>query len=209
MYTGILHTHTLLVILFLVLYLIKTGLLLLDKETALQKVTKITKIPEMIISFGFLATGFYLLFNSGNVGTMVYVKVVMVFASIPLAIIGFKKRNKVLSFSAFLLILLAYGLAEMNKKQSLKKSLPDIAQASGPLEQGKIIYTTYCESCHGSDGAAMRSGAKNLAESSMRREEKVAMISKGKGVMAGYEKILNDEQIEAVTDYIETFSRRQ
>lgn len=207
MYTGILHTHSLLVLLFLLLYLIKTGLLLIDKKEALQKVTKLTRVPEMVISFGFLATGFYLLFNSGNVSTLVYVKVAIVLASIPIAVVGFKKQNKILAFLSFIFIVTAYGLAEMNKKQMLKKELPELAttSATNPLEQGKIIYTTYCEACHGADGAAMRSGAKNLRESKMRREEKIAMIRKGKGVMAGYEKILTDEQIELVTDYIDTF----
>ena len=50
MYTGILHTHVLSVILFLVLYLVKTFLLTTGKDEALEKVARITKHPERLIS---------------------------------------------------------------------------------------------------------------------------------------------------------------
>ena len=64
MYTGMLHTHTLVVILFLLIYLIKVGLLLFAKPETLDKFSKRIKIPEIIVSTLFLATGIYLAYNT-------------------------------------------------------------------------------------------------------------------------------------------------
>ena len=61
MATGMLHSHTLFVVLFTLIYLIKTILLLSDKDDLLEKFKKKTKVIEMIVSFGFLATGIYLM----------------------------------------------------------------------------------------------------------------------------------------------------
>ncbi|MBP9069466.1 MAG: SirB2 family protein, partial [Bacteroidia bacterium] len=60
MYKGFLHTHILVVTLFLLLYVIKTILLLSNRTDLLQKFSKMFKIPEMIISTLFLITGIYL-----------------------------------------------------------------------------------------------------------------------------------------------------
>ena len=54
-----LHTHYLMVVLFTLIYLIKTILLLSDRDELLEKFKKKTKIAEMIVSFGFLATGIF------------------------------------------------------------------------------------------------------------------------------------------------------
>ena len=61
MATGMLHTHTLMVVLFTLIYLIKTILLLSDKHELLEKFKSKTKVVEMIVSFGFLATGIFLM----------------------------------------------------------------------------------------------------------------------------------------------------
>ena len=61
METGIRHTHLLTVVLFLLIYLIKTFLLLTNKNEKLASFTKAVKVPEMIISALFLGTGIYLL----------------------------------------------------------------------------------------------------------------------------------------------------
>ena len=94
MYTGMLHTHKLVVTLFLLLYLIKTILLLLNKRDSLVKFTAKTKVLEMIVSVLFLATGIFLASKSGNVGTWLWVKIAAIAISIPLAVIGFKNQNK-------------------------------------------------------------------------------------------------------------------
>jgi uncharacterized membrane protein SirB2 len=59
-YSIILKVHYISVTLFFVHYVIKTILLLANKQDTLQKYTKPTRVPEMIISFAFLISGIYL-----------------------------------------------------------------------------------------------------------------------------------------------------
>jgi mono/diheme cytochrome c family protein len=203
MYTGILHTHVLSVGLFLVLYLVKTFLLVTGKEEALEKVTKITKHPERLISVLFLATGIYLLMNSGNVTSLVYIKIAMVFASIPLAVIGFKRKKSILAIMSVVLLLLSYGLAEMNGKRgaSMNKPEQDLSQAN-EAEVGKALYENYCQNCHGPNGDAGLSGAKNLRVTMLSAEEQANIISNGKGVMPGF-KNLNSNEVQAIVKHVQ------
>jgi uncharacterized membrane protein SirB2 len=152
---GILHTHLLSVILFLLIYLIKTVLLLSNKNEGLAKFTKIVKVPEMIISTLFLATGIYLLTQIPEIKSLLIIKIIMVLISIPLAIIGFKKKNKVLAVLSFLLIIGAYGLAEMSKKQK-SRSMETITEAT---INGHELFNASCISCHGEDGKTRSNGS--------------------------------------------------
>ena len=204
MYTGILHTHVTSVLLFLLLYLVKTFLLVSGKQEGLEKLTKATKHPERLISVLFLTTGIYLLLNSGNVTWMVYTKIGMVFASIPLAIIGFKRKKPFLAILSVLLLLLSYGLAEMNAKRASKKATleMDMSQVS-EAEAGKALYENYCQNCHGAEGDAGLSGAKNLKVTMLSEEEQASIISKGKGVMPGF-KNLNSNEVQAIVKHVQS-----
>lgn len=204
MYTGMLHTHTLSVILFLLLYLVKTAVLLMGSEGALKSITNKTKWAERIISVLFLATGGYLYFNSGNISWMVNLKIALVFISIPIAIVGFKRRNKMLGALSFILLVVCYGLGEMNKKQITKKAKPEVVLGASNMEAGKNLYVAYCQPCHGEDGAAARSGAKNLRISKLTKEEKAAYIRIGKGAMPGFSQ-LSQAEIDAILLYTDTF----
>ena len=75
METGIRHTHLLTVILFLAIYLIKTVLLLMNKEEALAKFSKIFKVPEMIISFLFLGTGIYMMIQLPEIKSLLIITI--------------------------------------------------------------------------------------------------------------------------------------
>ena len=204
MYTGILHTHVLSVSLFLILYLVKTFLLATGKDEALEKITRITKHPERLISVLFLATGVYLLINSGNAGSLVYIKIALVFASIPLAVIGFKRKKSMLAILSVILLLLSYGLAEMNGKRAARKEKPalDLAQVSEE-EAGRVLYENYCASCHGAEGDAGHSGAKNLKTTSLSPEEQALIISQGKGVMPGFSSLSSGE-VQAIVKHVQT-----
>lgn len=204
MYKGILHTHVLSVALFLVLYLVKTYLLVSKKEEALEKITRITKHPERLISVLFLGTGIYLLLNSGNVTWLVYTKIGLVFASIPLAVIGFKRKKSILAVLSVLLLLISYGLAEMNGKRgaSMNKPDQDLSQVS-EAEAGKALYESYCRNCHGDAGDAGLSGAKNLRTTSLSAVEQAAIVQNGKGVMPGF-KSLNSNEVQAIVKHVAT-----
>ncbi|HEY0029499.1 MAG TPA: SirB2 family protein [Bacteroidia bacterium] len=195
---AIFYTHLISVNIFLVVYLYKTFLLFANKNEKLAKFSKDTKVVEMIISTLFLLTGIYML-TQVEMSTMLIVKIIVVFASIPLAVIGFKKGNKVLAFLSVLMLISAYGLAEMNKK---KKPSAEIANSVN----GHEIFTASCARCHGEDGKAGLMGATDLSLSAMDLAAKMEIIRNGKspGMPASG---LNDEQIKAVAEYTETLRK--
>lgn len=211
MYKGIFYTHLISVNLFLLIYLIKTILLLANKEEPLLKFTKVVKVPEMIISTLFLLTGIYMLTQIPSINTMLIIKLVAVFASIPLAVIGFKKRKKPLAVISFILIIAAYGLAEMSKK---KKPVADAAatqedqQAGTPkVVDGKTVFEANCKSCHGEDGQLGLMDAPDLTKSVLDTNARIELIRNGKGVMQPFGGILTDEEIQAVATYVESFKK--
>jgi mono/diheme cytochrome c family protein len=196
-YSIILKAHYVSVTLFFIHYVIKTILLLANKQDTLQRYTRPTKIPEMIISFMFLLTGIYMLTQMGEIKSMMWIKILLVFASIPLAVIGFKKGNKIMAALSLLLITASYGLAEMSRKK-VKADIPTALS-----NDGKAIFEGNCASCHGIDGKAMLSGASDLTTLNLDHAAYVNAITNGKGAMAAYDKMLNAEQIEAVATYAE------
>lgn len=200
-----LHTHKLSVILFLVLYLVKTALLLFGKTDLLTRVNKATRITEMIISTLFLATGIYLLIYTGNKGAWLWVKLIAVASSIPLAIIAFRKQNKNLALLSLIFIVYAYGVSE-SKNLMFSNSKPDLP-AGADLKTGEIIYSNQCTNCHGVDGKKGLSGAKDLTASVSSRAEKIEIVTHGKNAMQAYDKMLSAEQIEAVVGYVETLKK--
>ncbi|MCX6295245.1 MAG: c-type cytochrome [Bacteroidetes bacterium] len=213
MYKAIITTHLVSVILFLLIYLIKTFLLVSNNNEGLAKVTKIVKVPEMIISTLFLATGVYLLMQVGTTKLLI-IKIIMVLVSIPVAIIGFKKKNKVLAILSLLLIIGAYGLAEINKKQRMKieKQVIDtsIADTSNPnyniVKHGEALFTAYCQSCHGV-GGVKGSGGLDLTVSQTDHTTKLDRIKNGASSMPPFKDFLNEQEINAVVSYVETLKK--
>ena len=195
MYKTIFYTHLVSVILFLLIYLVKTILLLANKNEGLAKFTKTVKVPEMIISSLFLLTGVYMLTQIPEIKTLMIIKIIVVLAAIPLAIIGFKKGNKILAVISLLFIIGAYGMAEMNKKP---KALQGILESN---INGKELYEAACVSCHGVDGKKGLMGARNFSESTMDLPARIEIIKKGKVAMKPFGKILTDEQLKAVAEY--------
>ncbi len=205
MYTGLLHTHKLFVILFLFHYVLKLVLLLANRSDALERYSKTMRIPEMIMSVAFLVTGVWMMITGTAFTSLIVVKLICVFTSIPLAVIGFKKKNKILGFVAVFLIAMSYGLAEMNKKAKTGPKV-DTSSITDPIAAGKLIYTNTCVTCHGADGKLGLSGSKDLSQTAMTAEEQKALIRSGKNAMPGY-KDLTDEQVDAVVQYVATFKQ--
>lgn len=208
-YTGIVHTHKLSVILFLIFYVVKLGLLLFnEKKLDKMRSNKFARIFEAVISVLFLVTGVILLFNVAQIQTFLWIKLVAVFASIPIAIIGFKKKNKVLAILSVVLIFAAYGLAEMSKKQFLKPQNANMVYTEAQQTvYGQELYLQYCKNCHGEDGAAQRSGAKNLQLTTLSDAEIKAQIQNGKSLMPAYKTILDEKQIDALVAHVKSFKK--
>jgi mono/diheme cytochrome c family protein len=201
--TLLTQIHIVVVQLFLLLYLVKTVLLFANKE-ALLKFSKTTKLLEMVVSTLFLVTGIWLFIILGAIKTLHIVKLVMVFASIPIAIIGFKKMNKALALLSFLLIVGAYGIAEASKKKPFIPNKVIVEGASDAhTELGAKTYIGNCAMCHGHDGKKMYREAKDLSISTLNEDATTLFIKSGsKGKMPAYGESLNEEEIAAAATYV-------
>ena len=193
----LLPTHKVAVIIFLLHYVIKTFLLLINKPEALKKYTAGTKVLEMIISVLFLFTGVWLMVEKGSPSTLQIIKFTLVALSIPIAIVGFKKSNKAMAVTALLFIIGAYGLAEVNKKQQTKVDKSAMA--------GSEIYAKNCVSCHGEDGKKGFSGASDLSKSVLSADEAKAVISNGRNGMPAIK--MEAVQLDSVTAYIQQLKK--
>jgi mono/diheme cytochrome c family protein len=204
MHTGFLHLHKTAVILFLALYLLKLAALLLGVNSLKELFArKALRISEMVISTLFLFTGIYLMVSlpAEQRSTLLWIKVAMVLVSIPIAVVGFKRQNKLLATLSVLLVVMSYGLAEMHKKN------PAVSEETKDLTKGADIYAANCTSCHGADGAAGLAGAKNLAATTLSDAELEAVIANGKGGMQAYKSKLTAEQIKALVVHIRTLKK--
>lgn len=206
-YSTLFLIHKVSVTLFLLIYLVKTILLLMDKKETLFSITKAVKVPEMIISLLFLVTGVWMLVQTGDIKTMQVIKIIAVLASIPLAVIGFKRGNKALAIISLILIIAAYGLAEMSKKKVDKKEIGSgintdpSSEGYDVIAHGSAVYSANCVSCHGDDGKKMLNNATDLTASGLTVDEKKEVIINGRGSMPPYKTVLSAEDINAVAEY--------
>jgi mono/diheme cytochrome c family protein len=227
-YKIIYWTHVLSVNLFLLIYLIKTVQLLMNKNQALDKFKKITRVPEMIVSTLFLVTGIYMITQIPEVKSLLIVKLVAVAISIPIAIVGFKKNNKGLAVLSLLLIIGAYGMAEMSKKQASARkpadgdtvgtkidsvkvtaNTPEEVDPNGfSIARAKKIYSDNCSTCHGADGKLGKAGAADLSKSSIDAMAAKEIVTNGKSPMMGYGEQLNSSEINAIVNYIQGFKQK-
>ena len=212
MYTGLFHTHKLTITIFIIIYLIKTILLLSGKKDTLTSFSKRFLPFEIVVSVLFLITGIWLLFETSEVRALFILKIAVVALAVPLAFVGFRKQNVAMAVSSFVLIIASYGIAEMNKRSMVKRvELPKdvVVDASATnydaLAHGKALFSSQCEVCHGAEGNLQMSGAKDLTASEMSRDEVVQRIREGKLTMISYEDHFSTEEIDALADYVMSF----
>jgi mono/diheme cytochrome c family protein len=167
----------------------------------------------MIISTLFLLTGILLLIEKPIIGKFLIFKWITLLAAIPMAIIAFKKNNKILAVLSYFLLIMTYGFAEMNAKRPVSKEITGyvVTDPNTPgydvIRHGKAVYDANCVMCHGEDGKKGLAGAKDLSISSLNDNEKITVIMNGKGAMSPYKKVLSEEDIKAVVQYINTFKQ--
>ena len=65
-------------------------------------------------------------------------------------------------------------------------------------------FSRLCAICHGKDGKMQYAGAKDLSQSTMSMDERVAIIKYGKGQMTPFGDRLSDDEIRALASYVET-----
>jgi cytochrome c553 len=204
--------HLISVNIFLLLYVIKTFLLFSNK-TNLEKFTRATKVFEMIVSFTFLVTGIWLLFILGATKVLLVIKFILVFASIPISVIAFKRQNKVMAVLSLLLIVGAYGMSEAAKKKTFIPLKVEVnGNADDVAKLGIKTYIANCVMCHGKDGKKMYREATDLSASGLDqasielvvREGTTGTLKRGQVRMPAFAGVLSDEEIIAVSAYIQT-----
>jgi len=72
------------------------------------------------------------------------------------------------------------------------------------MSKGQMIFVEHCQRCHGAHGNAQLNGAKNLQHSTLNKEERIYIITNGKGVMPAFSDKLNPEEIALVTSYLDS-----
>jgi mono/diheme cytochrome c family protein len=205
MYTGLKHLHHLLVLLFLLSILIKLVLLFLNSnkfETFRNKV----KWPEMIATILFLVLGIVMIvLKNGSFHTLFWVKLGMVLIAIPLTIIGFKKKNKILSLLGVFVFIMSYGVSEMATKKGPSNKTEISSAQAGTLEHGKILYENNCITCHGESGDKQLDMAANLQTISLSDLEIKNAITQGKGSMPSFAS-LSEGEVDVITNYLKTLA---
>lgn len=73
------------------------------------------------------------------------------------------------------------------------------------VAEARRLYTMKCGLCHGADGKLMVAGAPDLSKSRLSLDDRIALITYGKGAMPPQRGILSSAEIRAVATYIEDF----
>jgi len=109
----ILKAHSGIVQLFLLFIIFKIILLFVNKPL-LSKVRAKTKIVDMVLGLFILISGF-LAFNAIGwvIMPLLIIKILMALASIPLAIVAFKKDSKLLAVLSLALMIATYAIGYM------------------------------------------------------------------------------------------------
>lgn len=209
---GFLHLHVTIVSIFILLYVAKVFLLLANKPEALTKLRSKTKIADMVLGALIIITGVYLLVIVPAIETYLIVKIVLVIASIPLGIIAMKKSNKVM---ALLSVLLYVYIFLVSKKDSLTLTKDAYVSPvstvssteSNAISEGEVMYKDKCAVCHGLDGKQETGGAKDLTLSTLTKAETMEQIKAGKGLMPSFKEVFNEQQINALTEYVQGFKK--
>jgi len=235
--TAFLHTHVLVVVLFLLLFTYKVILLLLNKHDTLTKVRNKTKVLEMILGTLILITGSWLLYNYSGIPTWLITKVVLVLVAIPLGIVGLKRSNKLLAILALVIFVYVYAVAEtdsllMNEDTPEHTTIIDTPETDAAetgdatlsesetaqdeivaslnetaLTNAQTIFVQQCATCHGEDGTKGISGAANLGESQLSLNDRKEVITNGRGLMPGFGEKLSEQEIEGLAAYTLTFKK--
>ncbi|MFD2513054.1 SirB2 family protein [Pontibacter locisalis] len=232
-----LHTHVLVVILFLILFTAKAILLFLNKHKQLEKAKRYTKALDAVFGILILVSGGYLLYLYNGMPGWLITKVILVLLAIPIGIVGLRRHSKLLTILALLIFLYVYGVAETKSLtmqqpgpvrntttapvpgETPETGAPVISDAGAPeeiissmneaqLTNAKAIYTQVCATCHGTDGTKGLGGAARLTISNLSLKERINVIENGRGLMPGFNEQLTEQEAEALAAYTMTLKNK-
>lgn len=214
METGMLHTHVLTAVLYMVLLLFTIILMALRKPDLMEKWRGKLKILHIVLGTIFLLTGLFLVWRAPNpLADYMLVKYVLVILAVPAGIIGSRRNSPVLSILAFVILIYVAGVSRTDSLmlQSKKSQLASTQQKSkgqDPAMRGFEIYDVYCTACHGPRGTLEFQGARNLQESTMTEEQVRQLLKNGKGVMPAFDD-LDAEDMELIFAYLKSLRTDQ
>ena len=174
------------------------AILLITNSDQFDGYRKNTKVPEMVITMLFLVTGIIMIsMRGGGLHYFFYIKLTVIAAATILAIIGFKKKNKILGLISTVLFILTIGLA-LKSGNNMKEVHVDIP-ATDP-NYGKALYDANCATCHGVGGAKQLGKAADLTATEMTALQIGYIITDGLESMNAF-KTLDSVEVKAIGDY--------
>ncbi len=219
-YSILLHTHELLITLYVIIFTIKLVLLLINNESGLANFRRKTKVVgEMVLPSLFLISGIILAVMSKTSfsDTWFLIKMCLIALSVGTGIFTFNKNSKALGILTFLIfiyvIMLSYIKDPMLKKASKPAVENVVTDPKAPgydtIKHGQLIYiNSGCYTCHGADGKLGNHGAADLSISFLPDAATIGVIRNGKGsIMKGYGDKLNPIEIHAVVAYVKSLRR--
>jgi mono/diheme cytochrome c family protein len=223
LYSALLHTHELLVTLYVLLFTIKLVLMLLNNDMALVNFRKRTKvIGEMILPTLFLISGAYLATVAHSWGdTWFLLKFALIIVTVLTGIFTFKNNSKILGIFTFLIfiyiILLSYRKNPELKKPDNKPANTTETVVTDPnapsynmVKHGLYLYgKNGCASCHGNKGDLGDRGAANLVASTLDDNATETVIRDGRGpVMAAYGTKISMADIHVLGQYVKSLRKK-
>ena len=101
----------------------------------------------------------------------------------------------------FLLLLPISGCENAAEQIARKEAAAASGHESPLIADGQAIFRQKCITCHGADGKLGLNGAKDITQSNLNHEERIARITNGKGLMTPFGGLLTAAEIEAVAAY--------
>ena len=83
---------------------------------------------------------------------------------------------------------------------------PATMDESAGVSKGEQLFLSNCTLCHGRDGKLGFNGAKDLTVSTLTKEEMIALVTNGKGLMMPYKNTLTAKDIEAVVQHVRSLA---
>ncbi|HEX2898590.1 MAG TPA: SirB2 family protein, partial [Bacteroidia bacterium] len=140
--TGILHTHTLIVSLYLLQLLIRVVLMAAAKQETLAKYSKAMRVPHIVLATLMLGTGIFLMVRQGQsvdgIQPYVWLKFALVLASIPLGVVGSKRNSVALTGFAFVVLAAVMGLAYAKPAALRSTATKSIEVVKADLDMDKV-----------------------------------------------------------------------
>lgn len=211
METGILHTHTLIASLYTLLVCVLSFFVVTRNKNAFTTLRRKLRWPRMVLEILLLGTGAFLLYRAPDGLTADYfVKYGATAAAIVLAIVGFKRFQRLPStLSVLLLVYVFYAARQHDWRlrsaetrsagvEVFKSMPPETLQA-----QGKELYKINCLRCHGDNGRAQYRKAPDLTRFEKGDEYARHLLVNGLNAMPAFSH-LNETQQEAVLAYLKS-----